>query len=178
MVMGGIWRAQGVSEGKMTTRLGRDGNKFVHRRDSYGHGREMEGTRETLHISILIGVGTHCLFCRNQEVLSGICIDWYRYPYLQALEKHLAPRLRVTGGTQALEQFGEFINKQALEKGTDVLMMWRGSETLEVVVKPSGSVDLAQASSASLCAEIHDPSCHGEARWKYADNLISVSSIS
>jgi len=66
--------------------------------------------------------------------------------YLQALEKHLAPRLRVTGGIQALEQFGEFINKQDLEKGTDILMMWRGSETLEVVVKPSGSVDLAQAS--------------------------------
>jgi hypothetical protein len=60
----------------------------------------------------------------------------------------------VTGGTQAMQQFGEFINKQPLEKGTDILMLWRGSETLEVVVKPSGSVNLAQASPAPPLQEL------------------------
>lgn len=65
--------------------------------------------------------------------------------HTQALEKHLAPRLRVTGGIQSLERFREFIIQQPLEKGTNILMLWRGSETLEVVVKPTGSVNLAQA---------------------------------
>ncbi len=74
----------------------------------------------------------------------------------QALEKHLAPRLGVTGGTAALQQFGEFINKQPLEKGTDIFMLWRGSETLEVVVKPTGSVNLAQA---IRCPSLHKLFC-------------------
>ena len=63
---------------------------------------------------------------------------------MQALEKSLTPKLRLTGGTDALQKFGDFINSQSLEKGTDILMLWRGSENLEVVVKPSKSVDYAQ----------------------------------
>ena len=56
----------------------------------------------------------------------------------------------MTGGTQALEEFGEFINKQPLEKGTDILMLWTGSENLEVIVKPTGSADLSKVWNGGL----------------------------
>lgn len=43
-----------------------------------------------------------------------------------------------------MQKFGDFINSQSLEKGTDILMLWRGSNSLEVVVKASKSVDYAE----------------------------------
>ena len=65
---------------------------------------------------------------------------------VQALEKHLAPRLRLTGGMDSLQKFGDFINSQSLQKGTDVLMLWRDGDNLDVGVKPPGSAELSEAS--------------------------------
>lgn len=63
--------------------------------------------------------------------------------FYEALEDKLAPRLRLTGGSEALQQFGEFVSKQPLEKGTNVLMMWRGSDTLDVVIR-AGAADYSK----------------------------------
>ena len=65
---------------------------------------------------------------------------------VQALEKHLAPRLRLTGGMDSLQKFGDFINSQSLQKDTDVLMLWRDGDNLDVGVKPPGSAELSEAS--------------------------------
>lgn len=72
---------------------------------------------------------------------------------MQALEKHLAPRLRVTGGLQALEQFGQFINNQPLEKGNNIFMLWRGSDNLEVTVKPVDTTDLSKVCFSFLTGQ-------------------------
>lgn len=70
--------------------------------------------------------------------------------FKQALEKHLAPRLRITGGTQALEEFGAFINKQPLDKGNNIFMLWRGSDNLEVTVRSIDITDLSKVSSRHI----------------------------
>lgn len=78
---------------------------------------------------------------------------------LQALEKHLAPRLQLTGGMGDLQKFGEFINSQPLEKGVNICMFWRGSDNLEVVVKPDGSVDLAQVANVCRSCNFYEVEC-------------------
>ena len=52
----------------------------------------------------------------------------------QAFEDALAPRLRMTGETGALEQFGSFMKSRNLDKGTNVLMLWTPSGVLEVLI--------------------------------------------
>ncbi len=80
------------------------------------------------------------------------CRSYSQHPqcYDQALEKHLAPRLRITGGSQALEEFGAFINQQALDKGTNIYMLWQGSDNLEVTVKPIEITDVSKVALSEL----------------------------
>ena len=39
----------------------------------------------------------------------------------------------------ALKEFGDFLLSKSLEKGTDVVMLWRGSDNLDVVLRQAGS---------------------------------------
>ena len=87
---------------------------------------------------------------------------------MQALEKHLAPRLRLTGGMDSLQKFEDFINSQSLQKDTDVLMLWRGGDNLDVGVKPPGSAELSEASYplAPATAEVAVSECKLNAAWR------------
>jgi hypothetical protein len=53
---------------------------------------------------------------------------------VQALEEALTPRLKLSGDMGSLEKFGEYFQGKNLAKGTDVVLLWRAPETLEVVV--------------------------------------------
>ncbi|KAK9806338.1 hypothetical protein WJX72_010689 [[Myrmecia] bisecta] len=77
--------------------------------------------------------------------------------FFGALEEALAPRLRLTGEMGTLNTFKAFFDGKSLEKGTDILLLWRVEGALEVVVRPSGSADYTQVKpdlrieSPSLC---------------------------
>ena len=67
-------------------------------------------------------------------------------PCLQALEEALAPRLQLMGASAALEEFGNVFRGQSLEKGTNIVMMYRldGDAALELKVQSGGSLDFSQ----------------------------------
>ena len=64
---------------------------------------------------------------------------------MQAIEEALTPRLSITGELSTLTKFKEFFNGRSLEKGTNILLLWKTEGVLEVVAKPeSGGADYSQ----------------------------------
>lgn len=55
--------------------------------------------------------------------------------WLQAIEEALTPRLSVTGEISTLSKFKQFFQGKSLEKGTNVLLLWKTEGSLEVLVK-------------------------------------------
>ena len=70
---------------------------------------------------------------------------------VQAFEDALAPRLRMTGETGALDQFGGFLKSRNLEKGTNVLMLWASSGTLELLLAGPGQEGFAKVGLETVC---------------------------
>ena len=70
--------------------------------------------------------------------------------WLQALDEALAPRMRLTGDTASLQQFGGFFQGKKLDKGTNIVMLWRVEGQLELYVAAPGASDFSQV-CASLC---------------------------
>ena len=52
--------------------------------------------------------------------------------FVGALEEALAPRLRITGETGALQQFADFFGGRTLAKGSALLMLWAPEGRMEV----------------------------------------------
>ena len=63
---------------------------------------------------------------------------------LQALEEALAPRLRLAGDTGSLTKFGDFLSSRTLEKGTDIILLYRPEGVLEMAILPPGSLEYVQ----------------------------------
>ena len=66
----------------------------------------------------------------------------------QAFEEALAPKLRMTGQTGALQQFGDYLGGKNLEKASDVLLLWTSAGVLEVLLSAAEQ----QASFAQVCS--------------------------
>ena len=68
---------------------------------------------------------------------------------MQAIEEALTPRLSVTGEIGTLNKFKQFFDGKSLEKGSNILLLWKKEGVLEVVAKshPSGE-DYSQACAA------------------------------
>lgn len=65
--------------------------------------------------------------------------------FFEAIEEALTPRLRITGELSTLTKFKEFFNGRSLEKGTNILLLWKTEGVLEVVANPeSGGADYSQ----------------------------------
>ncbi|KAK9826897.1 hypothetical protein WJX81_006395 [Elliptochloris bilobata] len=64
--------------------------------------------------------------------------------FYEALEEALAPRLRLAGEGAALQRFGDFFQGRTLEKGTEVVMLWRTEGPVELALRPEGGPDLLQ----------------------------------
>ena len=58
---------------------------------------------------------------------------------VQAIEEALTPRLSVTGEMGTLAKFKQFFEGKSLEKGSDILLLWKKEGVLEVVAKPRPS---------------------------------------
>ena len=58
---------------------------------------------------------------------------------VQAIEEALTPRLSVTGEIGTLAKFKQFFEGKSLEKGSDILLLWKKEGVLEVVAKPRPS---------------------------------------
>lgn len=54
---------------------------------------------------------------------------------VQAIEEALTPRLGVTGEMATLTKFKEFFHGKSLEKGTNILLLWKTEGVLDVVAK-------------------------------------------
>ena len=65
---------------------------------------------------------------------------------LQALDEALAPRMRLMQDTGSLQKFGSFFEGRKLEKGTNILMLWRVEGQLEVHVASPSASDFAKVS--------------------------------
>ena len=64
---------------------------------------------------------------------------------VQAIEEALTPRLGVTGEMATLNKFKEFFHGKSLEKGTNILLLWKTEGVLDVVAKSnSDSQDYSQ----------------------------------
>ncbi len=69
---------------------------------------------------------------------------------MQAIEEALTPRLSVTGEIGTLNKFKQFFDGKSLEKGSDILLLWKKEGVLEVVAKPHpSSGDYSQACALS-----------------------------
>ena len=63
----------------------------------------------------------------------------------QAIEEALTPRLSVTGEIGTLNKFKQFFDGKSLEKGTNILLLWKTEGVLEVLVKTNpASADYSQ----------------------------------
>lgn len=63
----------------------------------------------------------------------------------QAIEEALTPRLSVSGEIGTLNKFKQFFDGKSLEKGTNILLLWKTEGVLEVLVKTSpASADYSQ----------------------------------
>jgi len=71
-------------------------------------------------------------------------------PAPQALEEALAPRLRLAGEGAALQRFGEFFQGRELEKGTEVVMLWRPEGAVELALRRAAGPELSQARRAAV----------------------------
>lgn len=66
--------------------------------------------------------------------------------FFGAIEEALTPRLSVTGEMSTLNKFKQFFHGKSLEKGTNVLLLWKTEGSLEVLVKSDPvSQDYSQA---------------------------------
>ena len=79
---------------------------------------------------------------------------------MQALEEALAPRLRLAGDTGSLTKFGDFLSSRTLEKGTDVILLYRPEGILEMAILPPGSSEYAQVKPSeplhlAVCSRVH-----------------------
>lgn len=63
------------------------------------------------------------------------------------MEDALAPRLRLAGDTGSLTKFGDFLSGRTMEKGTDIILLYRPEGVLELAILPPGSSEYTQASS-------------------------------
>lgn len=57
--------------------------------------------------------------------------------FVDALNEALEPRLRLMGQLGELEQFKQFFINKQLDKGTNIAMLIRAGETLDVLVTPT-----------------------------------------
>ena len=74
------------------------------------------------------------------SVLSNLVIN------AQAIEEALTPRLNLTGEMTTLTKFKKFFEGKSLEKGTNILLLWRSAGVLDVVAKAnSDTQDFSQA---------------------------------
>lgn len=72
--------------------------------------------------------------------------------HTQAIEEALTPRLSVTGEIGTLNKFKAFFQGKSLEKGTNVLLLWKTEGVLEVVVKTDPvSSDYSQVHLCRIC---------------------------
>ena len=78
-------------------------------------------------------------------------------PPPQALEEALAPRLRLAGEGAALQRFGEFFQGRELEKGTEVVMLWRPEGAVELALRRAGGPELSQARRAAASRRPVEP---------------------
>lgn len=70
---------------------------------------------------------------------------------LQAIEEALTPRLSVTGEIGTLTKFKQFFQGKSLEKGTNILLLWRTEGVLEVLAKADpASQDYTQVPLSSV----------------------------
>ncbi len=65
---------------------------------------------------------------------------------VQALEDALAPRLRLAGDTGSLTKFGDFLSGRTMEKGTDIILLYRPEGALELAILPPGTSEYTQVS--------------------------------
>lgn len=69
---------------------------------------------------------------------------------VQAIEEALTPRLGVTGEMATLNKFKEFFHGKSLEKGTNILLLWKTEGVLDVVAKSNpDSQDYSQVCAYS-----------------------------
>lgn len=83
--------------------------------------------------------------------------------FFGAIEEALTPRLSVTGEIGTLNKFKQFFEGKSLEKGSDILLLWKKEGVLEVVAKPhpsSGDYSQVQADlkidSPGLCRALFE----------------------
>ena len=75
---------------------------------------------------------------------------------IQAIEEALTPRLSITGEMATLNKFKQFFDGKSLEKGTNILLLWRTEGVLDVVAKTHpASQDYSQACMARLLTGMH-----------------------
>lgn len=55
--------------------------------------------------------------------------------FFSAIEEALTPRLGVTGEMATLNKFKQFFDGKSLEKGTNILLLWKTEGVLDVVAK-------------------------------------------
>lgn len=91
------------------------------------------------------------MFPPHGESLAHCCLAYSTGPViwdqcqLQALEEALTPRLRLAGDTGSLTKFGDFLSSRTLEKGTDIILLYRPDGVLETAILPPGSSEYTQA---------------------------------
>jgi hypothetical protein len=83
--------------------------------------------------------------------------------YVQAVSAALAPRMKLMGESEMLDDFSTFFTGRELVNGTQVLLLWdTAASTLEVKLLPSADVDysavrfrilLSACWSANRCCE-------------------------
>lgn len=80
---------------------------------------------------------------------------------VQAIEEALTPRLSVTGEIGTLNKFKQFFEGKSLEKGSDILLLWKKEGVLEVVAKPHpSSGDYSQVHLLSVKVLFSDKIIH------------------
>ncbi|GAB4813377.1 hypothetical protein N2152v2_000423 [Parachlorella kessleri] len=82
--------------------------------------------------------------------------------FADALAETLEPRMRLTGELATLEKFKAFFQDKDLDKGTNVLLMYRTDATLDVVLRQGDGHDYSKVvaelsiPSASLCRALYE----------------------
>ena len=68
----------------------------------------------------------------------------------------MAPKIRLAGDTGSLTKFGDFLSGRSMEKGTDIILLYRPEGVLEVAILPPGTSQYTQVCPpVALSAEAH-----------------------
>lgn len=82
--------------------------------------------------------------------------------FVEALNEALEPRMRLMGEMTTLEQFKLFFMGKTIDKGSNIILLWRQPDSLEMTITTDKSQDFSKAipdlvlSSAGLCRALFE----------------------